>query len=420
MVMELCEGGELSELILQEQLSEQRIAHILQKILSAVSYMHSRNIMHRDLKPANLMFESHEQDAQIKVADFGCGKISKGVVYSALVGTLLYMAPEVLDMNAPYTVKCDVWSIGVIAFEMFTGRRPFNGARYQDFFAAIKRNTDDTGNIGEWMFGPLNGWVGRSIEAKSFVRFLLHPNPVKRASTEEALQSEWLNSYASPEDNELVVEKSKEKVEIPMAGVRASDAMLPKQDSGTLVTRSIVSALVAFSQFSKLKQAALIAVAFDLEGPEISAIRDSFNRVDSGNNGRLTQAELASCLAEHRNQDPSLTEQLCKEVFLQMDQDQSGTINYLEFLGATISYRRLQDPEIQKAFDHFDVDHTKTITVNNLLQVGLGRHRKAAAIKMIKEADLNGDLELTFDEFKRILLEHTPGIEKASWGDQSV
>ena len=70
--MEYCKGGELLDRIIEHKyLSEQQTSIIMQKLLSGVNHMHSKGIVHRDLKPENILFTSNDNDAELKIVDFG-------------------------------------------------------------------------------------------------------------------------------------------------------------------------------------------------------------------------------------------------------------------------------------------------------------------------------------------------------------
>jgi calcium-dependent protein kinase len=92
----------------------------MKQILSAVHYLHSKNIAHRDLKPENILYESNKPGALIKVVDFGTS-----IAYDPRekmrqrFGTAYYIAPEVLDKK--YDSKCDIWSCGVILYILLCG-----------------------------------------------------------------------------------------------------------------------------------------------------------------------------------------------------------------------------------------------------------------------------------------------------------
>lgn len=106
--------------------------------MSAIAYLHARNIVHRDLKAENLLFEHEGDDANMKLIDFGvsCEHL-KGTKLKETLGTPYYIAPEVLLQN--YDEKCDIWSAGVILYIMLCGYPPFNGDSDQDILDAVKR-----------------------------------------------------------------------------------------------------------------------------------------------------------------------------------------------------------------------------------------------------------------------------------------
>lgn len=86
-------------------------------LAAGLKYLHARGIIHRDLKPANILITGN---LLLKIADFGFARKSNTIdLYTSLVGTPLYMAPEVYKSN--YSSKCDIWSAGVIFYEMLTG-----------------------------------------------------------------------------------------------------------------------------------------------------------------------------------------------------------------------------------------------------------------------------------------------------------
>jgi len=98
--------------------------------------LHEKNICHRDLKPENILYESPEENSIIKVIDFGLSKKVEGVSLNSMIGTPFYMAPEVID--GTYDLACDMWSIGVITFQLLTGEVPFYGKNKASVFEKIK------------------------------------------------------------------------------------------------------------------------------------------------------------------------------------------------------------------------------------------------------------------------------------------
>ena len=129
MVMELIEGHTLKEQL--EKQGDQRmpmpeILRIMRYALEALAYAHGRGMIHRDLKPANLMLEN---DGRVVLTDFGIAKIVTGNQFTAsggMVGTPAYMSPE-QGLGEIADERCDVYSMGVILFQMTTGKLPYDG-----------------------------------------------------------------------------------------------------------------------------------------------------------------------------------------------------------------------------------------------------------------------------------------------------
>jgi serine/threonine-protein kinase len=134
MAMEYVAGKSLARLIAEEfPLSEQRVVRIGSQILAALSEAHAAQILHRDLKPENVMVESRrdEHDA-VKVLDFGIAKIqvageAQGMTLTQaglVCGTPGYMSPEQWS-GEPLDGRADLYAVGVILYEMLTGKLPF-------------------------------------------------------------------------------------------------------------------------------------------------------------------------------------------------------------------------------------------------------------------------------------------------------
>jgi serine/threonine protein kinase len=125
--MELVYGKELKEYFNdQKRFDIPFCIGIMQQLLGALEYSHSRGVVHRDIKPANIMIT---KEGQVKVADFGIAKIDSSDLTQAgtLLGTPTYMSPEqLLGVNVDH--RSDIYSSGVILYQFLTGERPFTGA----------------------------------------------------------------------------------------------------------------------------------------------------------------------------------------------------------------------------------------------------------------------------------------------------
>ena len=130
-VMQYVEGTNLRSAIEASGMDFSRAANLFRQIGRALSAAHEKAIYHRDLKPENIMLQRlSDDDEQAKVIDFGVAKVKDSLMApstgtSATAGTVLYMAPEQLE-NKPITASADIYALGIIAYEVLTGRRPFN------------------------------------------------------------------------------------------------------------------------------------------------------------------------------------------------------------------------------------------------------------------------------------------------------
>jgi serine/threonine protein kinase len=129
-VMQYVDGVSLRSLMEPEGMDFARAANIIRQIGRALESAHERGILHRDLKPENIMLQRLGGDDHVKVIDFGIAKVKNSITSLSTardqtVGTVAYMSPEQLRAEE-LTPASDVYSMGVIAYEMVTGRRPLN------------------------------------------------------------------------------------------------------------------------------------------------------------------------------------------------------------------------------------------------------------------------------------------------------
>ncbi|ETO29714.1 calmodulin-dependent protein kinase II-delta dash [Reticulomyxa filosa] len=224
LVLDLLEGGELFDRIIQHgHFTEKNSAQCFTQLISALAYLHEKQIVHRDLKvlvilvvfffckhcynycimhPENLLFAKKCSDQQkfvavewnMKLIDFGLAGCCKDKGLTTPCGTPNYVAPEILRRQ-PYGTSVDMWSAGVILYIMFSffllcGFPPFYDENddMNKLYKKIKNADFDM---------PSPYWDSVTPEAKDLVKKLLEPNPKKRITASLALEHEWLQGKAS-------------------------------------------------------------------------------------------------------------------------------------------------------------------------------------------------------------------------------
>jgi len=266
------------------------------------------------------MFESKNPDAEVKVIDFGLSKkyLGHNEVMHETVGTLYTMAPEVIQES--YTAKADMWSIGVIAYMLLSGKKPFWGRDSQTIIGKVMR--------GHYTFKG-QCWENISDEAKEFVRSLLKVNPRSRPSAEEALHSPWFK-----------------KSEI-------SHATLMKS-----INVNIYESFSKFTGSSEFKKRVLMIIAFMSNSEEISKLRQAFEAFDTNDDGYITFDEFQFAFKDCC----STTEDL-RTIFNSADINHDGRIGYTEFLTATLENKAvIEEDRLAEAFGLLDVDHSGFIS----------------------------------------------------------
>jgi serine/threonine protein kinase len=128
LVMEFIQGEDLKHhLDAGKRFSLEQSLAMMRELLSALEYAHRQSIVHRDVKPANLLIEA---DGRVKLTDFGVARIQdSGEVtrtQGSMVGTLKYMSPEQVQ-GQPIDARADLFAVGIVLYQLLTGKRPFDG-----------------------------------------------------------------------------------------------------------------------------------------------------------------------------------------------------------------------------------------------------------------------------------------------------
>ena len=188
-IMEYCPGGDLFSYLKKRNfiLKEEKVAIIMYKLCKAVFYVHSYGIAHRDIKPENVLLTSEDENADIRLLDFGLSKIvGPGQKCTEPYGTLTYCAPEII-LDKPYLKSVDSWSLGVMTYLMLSGGLPFTGKDERE----IARNVV----YSRVNFEKKPIWKEISNEAKDFISKLLDKDLKKRMEIKAALEHPWFKKY---------------------------------------------------------------------------------------------------------------------------------------------------------------------------------------------------------------------------------
>lgn len=359
-VMEYLEGRELFGMLTNKEFAydEQTICGIMQQLLSAIQFMHTNGIMHRDLKSENVIYTGK----QIVLIDFGNSKLfNSSKKQKDLVGTSFYIAPEVI--KGSYNEKCDVWSAGIVLYVMLTGKAPFRGNENEVFFNILN----------EKYVIPIAEIPNISEQAKNFLKYILTFNYKKRPSPLELLKHDW---FKNVNNDSIYANKLKNAAEN-----------------------------IAQFQFKYKLQEAIYMFLINtmVTRNEYTDIVELFQEMDINKDGVLTKEEL---ILGFKKAGKLYNDQEIEDMFHEMDKDGNGVISFGEYLAASIDKNKvLSEKKIVAAFKLFDKDKNGKISIDEFQDVF--QHDNILSnnwIEMIKEVDLNGDGEISFEEFKILLM----------------
>lgn len=183
LILEYAPRGTLYKL-LQEQpekrFGEKQTAYFIKSLASALIYLHERDVIHRDIKPENLLLGYH---GELKIADFGWSVHEPNSMRTTLCGTLDYLPPEMVQ-GKPHTKAVDIWSLGVLCYELLVGQAPFHATAYDDTYRKISR-----------VDYKLPAFVSKA--AAHLMSKLLVPSPEQRMPLDQVMIHPWIIAHTS-------------------------------------------------------------------------------------------------------------------------------------------------------------------------------------------------------------------------------
>jgi calcium-dependent protein kinase len=372
LVMELCAGGELFDRIIQRgHYSEAKAAELTRTIVGVVEACHSLGVMHRDLKPENFLFSNHSEDAALKTTDFGLSVFFKpGEIFTDVVGSPYYVAPEVLRKH--YGPEADVWSAGVILYILLSGVPPFWAETEQGIFEQVLKSELD------FVSDP---WPKISESAKDLLRKMLNPNVAKRLKSHQVLCHPWIRE----------------------------DGVAPDRP----IDPAVQTRLKQFSAMNKLKKIAIRVIAESLSEEEIAGLKEMFLMMDSDGSGAISFEELKEGL---KKVGSNLMEADIRQLMDAADVDHNGTIDYGEFLAATLNLNKIEREEnMYAAFSYLDKDKSGYLTTDELQQACNDFHMGDMCVEdLIREVDQDNDGRIDYNEFVTMMRKGNGGVGRSS------
>ena len=180
LIMEFCENRDLSKLLnYRKKLTEIEVKYYIEHLINALKYLHEkRNIVHCDLKPSNIFLTDK---LEVKLGDFGLAKkITKDFIPSINGGTIYYMPPEALESKNKISYKVDIWAVGIIIYNLLTGKLPFYSTDRDETEKKIKECKLDF---------PSD--IKISNMSKDLIEQILKKDPNKRPTLNQILQHDF-------------------------------------------------------------------------------------------------------------------------------------------------------------------------------------------------------------------------------------
>ncbi|GAB2267124.1 cyclin-dependent serine/threonine protein kinase [Dionaea muscipula] len=364
-VMELCKGGELLDRILSRggKFSEDDAKAVIVQILSAVSFCHLQGVVHRDLKPENFLFTSKEENSPLKAIDFGLSDFVKpDERLNDIVGSAYYVAPEVLHRS--YGTEADMWSIGVIAYILLCGSRPFWARTESGIFRSVLKADPSFDEAP---------WPSLSPDAIDFVKRLLNKDYRKRLTAAQALRHPWIADHH-------------QGIKIPL------DMIVYRQ-------------VKAYICSSSLRKAALGALAKTLTVPQLSYLKEQFQLLGPSKNGFLPLQNFKTAVL--RCCTDSMRDSRVIDYVSMVGSLQYRKLDFEEFCTAAISVYQLEAMETweqhaRRAYELFEKDGNRPIMIEELASE-LGLSPSVPIHVVLQDWIRHSDGKLSFLGFVRLL-----------------
>mmetsp|Transcript_17647 Transcript_17647/g.40860 ORF Transcript_17647/g.40860 Transcript_17647/m.40860 type:complete len:625 (+) Transcript_17647:115-1989(+) len=368
LILERLCGGDVFEFLQDNNgtMEEALAAKLVMQTLRGLRYCHLKGIVHRDIKPENIMLTGKPKDASsqdtCKIIDFGVAT-HPDAERRGLFGTPSYMAPEVAvyvikqksSKAKDYTTQADLWSLGVTAFVLLTGRNPFDVSE-NDYkvVQAVLDFVDLSSVRAQVARDPTSPRLSR--EAWDFCQRLIAKDPLKRLTAEEALEHPWLQKYT---------------------------AATPLQAFGS---NHVLQSFRAYEEAPAIVRCCLFLIVARQKVPDLERLGETFLRLDKDGNGRLSKEELEEGMGDVTQTVDGVDEPCNVEFIMRAaDLDHSGDLDFSEFAAACLYISYSSNGSLDELMEHtfaaLDEDRDGHLSLDDVLP--MFRERDAASFSML-------------------------------------
>lgn len=367
LVMEFLSGGELFDRIISDtKIMESEVVRIMGRIFSAVNYLHLNGICHRDLKLENFIFSHKGVDNEIKIIDFGLSKqYSLNANLSTIVGTALYVAPEVLQ--GKYDYRCDYWSLGVVMYTLLGGYPPFFGDNNKEIFKKV---------IEARLLFDSPIWARVTKQGKDLITKLIVKKPEDRLTAAKALEHPWFEAFKEESENDKKVEMK------------------------------TIQNLRNYKKLPAFKKEVMRVVFSLMNENETLKEKSAFRHMDLDNDGKVKLQELRACFEEFGYKDnDTYLDHLIKDI---NGNEKGDFLSYTSFLMASLDLDKYQDVDkIYAVYNYFDIDNNGSFITMENFKRALERTGKKIDDQEIKVmiGEITPQEKVTKERFLELMLE---------------
>ena len=418
-IAEYCDSWDLDKIYTNYGVfPEFLLKYVMYQVFLGISFLHNNHVVHSDIKEENIAFQSISNEKtntdpmifskiikntkflkeveentnpeklssearkilsklcnyEVKIIDFGAAKFNrKNKKLTGITGTDYYCSPEII--HGKYSFVCDEWACGVMMYILLSGNPPFPGDTEDEIFDNVlnlKLNFDNLKNI--------------SPQCKDLISKLLIKDGDKRLTATEALKHEFFNTGINIQN----LLKGKQIENAKLLEIYANNRLQTIKTRKNMKFKDAVIAYIVFKFIDKNEEKKIKKVFRDLSG--------------ESNNYLITKDTFVNYM---KKTSDTLQEKDISQLYSELDQNQSGTIEYEELMRALCDKKKiLSDKNLKDAFDFFDRDKNGKISLDEVTEIIFEGKTMPPNIKkdFIDEfgKDMN-DTDIDYDDFLKII-----------------